>query len=362
MGRSRVDHSAPHPQPKPNPVLRCLAPPKHCWSLPIPWTLAEDQSLREGARHPVPGLCQCPARTRLSVGPAASPVRAPSRPARAAPGAARPRRAPHLSSDPSAPGSPAAHGTGCSSRYALADGLNPHAAAAAGGRPGGSATARPRQAPRGKGGRRERAAPPPRPSFTPAGSGQAAPPHPGPHRGGTGLRRPGPAPPGGGGSAEAAGEGGRGPGRRRRSPESGRGQRVGLSWRSSARWSRVGARQPGCGRPGLRRAAPARGQHPRQGNAVREGGRRLVFLLLPEIKRCRRLAPGTASSGCAGKGPFPAAAQQEAQPPGTPLFEAGSPPGAPAFTRQREAVPGGGRCGPTARAAVRYLHIRKRGG
>lgn len=186
-------------------------------------------------------------------------------------------------------------------------------------------------------GRHRRRAPP----SHPRGAGQAAPPHPGPHRGGTGLRRPGPAPPGGGGSAEAAGEGGRGPGRRRRSPESGRGERVGLSWRSSARWSRVGARQPGCGRPGLRRAAPARGQHPRQGNAVRERGRRRVFLLLPEIKRCRRLAPGTASSGCAGKGPFPAAAQQEAQPPGTPLFEAGSPPGAPAFTRQREAVPGG---------------------
>lgn len=176
----------PIPIPSPNQILCCGAwlpqntvAPYPC---PGPW-------LRISHFGKVPDTqCRACASVQpalgLSVGPAASPERAPSRPARAAPGAARPRRAPHLSSDPSAPGSPAAHGTCCSSRYALADGLNPHAAAAAGGRPGGSATARPRQAPGGKAaagrGRHRRRAPP----SHPRGAGRAAPPHPGPHRGG----------------------------------------------------------------------------------------------------------------------------------------------------------------------------------
>lgn len=164
---------------------------------------------------------------------------------------------------------------------------------------GGARTARPHQARRGKGGRRERAAPalraapPPRPSFTPAasGAGRAAPPHPGPApSAGSSRRRRGPP------HLEAAGGArpGRAGGAARRKPGGGRGsasaaasQRPGpAAVRVERRWCPPASLGPRRGRPGPPGTCPGAAAPPRHGpGRERCGGWRGVFLLLPEIQR-----------------------------------------------------------------------------
>lgn len=269
----------PHPLPSSHPTLalRCPAPHTGVAPHPSPWAPAEgDPSLREGARHPGasaesipdpepdsasdprlvprrpspyrprppacprPGADPLPGPQRAPSGAAAPPEPPPRRRRRRSPHALRPQRAPRLTSDPPTPESPAAHGTGRSSRYALADGLNPHAAAAAAAAcPGlGSAhgPARPPPGSAGVSGWVENRPPsgrppPPRPSFTPAEERGGRPRHR--HTPSlTAGRRPRPEglpgarpPPGGGGGG---GGGIAEPGRRKPGGCGGDGTRVGL--------------------------------------------------------------------------------------------------------------------------------------